>query len=98
MEKKKYSSYAQIDRELEILKIEKEISYQKLLFGIKKTKDSLTPGNLVSGVIGSSLHAFSGNYGALVNMAIPYVSKAVPFVSKIVPFFSKWTSKFKRGN
>jgi hypothetical protein len=26
---KKYSSYDQIDRELEILKIEKEISYQK---------------------------------------------------------------------
>jgi hypothetical protein len=29
---KKYSSYAQIDRELEILKIEKEISYQKLFW------------------------------------------------------------------
>ena len=38
METKKYSSYAQIDRELEILKIEKEISYQKLVFGIKKPK------------------------------------------------------------
>jgi hypothetical protein len=33
-----YSSYAQIDRQLEILKIEKEISYQKLVLVFKKTK------------------------------------------------------------
>jgi hypothetical protein len=31
---KKYSSYDQIDRELEILKIEKEISYQKNYSGV----------------------------------------------------------------
>jgi hypothetical protein len=36
----------QIDRQLEILKIEKEISYQKLL--VFKTKDSLAPKNIVS--------------------------------------------------
>jgi hypothetical protein len=35
---KKYSSYAQIDRELEILKIEKEISYQKLFWAIGQKK------------------------------------------------------------
>ena len=42
METKKYSSYAQIERELEILKIEKEINYQKLVFSIQKTKENLT--------------------------------------------------------
>lgn len=98
METKKYSSYAQIDRELEILKIEKEISYQKLVFGIKKTKESFTPQNIVSGVIGSSLHAFSGNYGTLINMAIPYVTKALPFVSKALPFVKNWILNKKRGN
>jgi hypothetical protein len=98
METKKYSSYAQIDRELEILKIEKEISYQKLVYGIKKTKESFTPQNIVSGVIGSSLNAFSGNYGTLINLAIPYVVKAVPFVSKAFPTVIKWVSKLKRGN
>ncbi|MFV5687354.1 DUF6327 family protein [Flavobacterium sp. LT1R49] len=98
METKKYSSYAQIDRELEILKIEKEISYQKLVFGIKKTKESFTPQNIVSGVIGSSLNAFSGNYGTLINLAIPYVTKAIPFVAKAVPFVKNWLSNRKRGN
>lgn len=97
METKKYSSYAQIDRELEILKIEKEISYQKLVFGIQKTKESFTPKNIVSGVIGSSLNAFSGSYGPLISLAIPYVSKAIPFVSKAIPFVTKWISKLKRG-
>ena len=71
MEAKKYSSYAQIDRELEILRIEKEISYQKLVFGIKKTKESFTPQNIVSGVIGSSLNAFSGNYGIARFISVP---------------------------
>lgn len=31
MEKKKYSSYAEIDKDLEMLKVEKEINYQKLV-------------------------------------------------------------------
>ena len=95
METKKYSSYAEIDRELEILKIEKELSYQKLVFGIKKTKESFTPQNIVSGVIGSSLNAFSGNYGTLINLAIPYVTKAIPFVAKAIPFVKNWISKRK---
>ena len=42
MEQKKYSSYADIDRDLEILKLEKEIHYQKLLLSVKKTKESLS--------------------------------------------------------
>jgi hypothetical protein len=38
---KKYSSYDQIDRELEILKIEKEISYQKNYSSIIKLRKAL---------------------------------------------------------
>jgi len=38
MEKKKYSSYAQIEHDLEILKVEKEIHYQKMLLSIEKRK------------------------------------------------------------
>ena len=48
MENKKYSSYAAIDSDLEILKLEKQISYQKLVLSIQKTKDSITPENIVS--------------------------------------------------
>ncbi len=39
MEKKKYSSYAELERDLEILKLEKEINYQKLVLSFQKTKE-----------------------------------------------------------
>ena len=65
MQNKKYTSYAQIDRELEILKIEKEISYQKLVFGVQKTKENLTPQNIVNDLIGTYSSAIP--YGALVS-------------------------------
>lgn len=50
MEKKKYSSYAEIDRDLEILKLEKEIHYQRLLQSVDNTKESLDPSNMIGSV------------------------------------------------
>jgi hypothetical protein len=47
MEAKKYSSYAEIDRDLEILKLEKEIQYQKLNLCLQKTKESFTPQGMI---------------------------------------------------
>ena len=35
MESTKYSSYAQIERDLEILKLEREVQYQKLILKFK---------------------------------------------------------------
>jgi hypothetical protein len=72
---KKYSSYAQIDRELEILKIEKEISYQKLVFGIQQTKDNLAPKNIVKSLMGSYMPNIPGPYGKIISLAFPFVSK-----------------------
>ena len=43
METKKYSSYAEIESELEILKLEKEIHFQKMLYNFEKTKECLEP-------------------------------------------------------
>ncbi len=48
MESKKYSSYAEIEQDLEILKLEKEIYYQKMLLSIDKTKESILPSKSVS--------------------------------------------------
>jgi hypothetical protein len=81
---KKYTSYDEIDRELEILRLEKEINHQKLIFTIKKTKESFTPQNLVSGFLGSYKTLFSSSYGTLLNIAIPYIIK--------------WIVNKKRGN
>lgn len=73
METKKYSSYAQIESELEILKVQKEINYHKLILSVEKTRDSFTPQKMVSSFINSYKEYFSNNYTKLLQMAIPYV-------------------------
>lgn len=73
MEKKKYSSYAQIEHDLEILKVEKEIHYQRMLLSVEKTKESILPSKTVSFVETIYDNVFSGSFGTIIKMAIPYV-------------------------
>mgnify|MGYP003402164247 CR=1 FL=1 len=72
MEKKKYSSYAEIERDLEILKLEKEINYQKMLLNIDKTKESILPSKSVTLISKVYQKVFSGTFGTLLKMLIPY--------------------------
>ena len=48
METKKYTSYAEIDRDLEILKLEREIQYKKVQLSVEEIKDDFSPSNSVS--------------------------------------------------
>ena len=73
MENKKYSSYAEIERDLEILKVEKEIYYQKMLLSIDKTKESILPSKSATLIPNVYQKVFSGTYGTLLKMLIPYV-------------------------
>lgn len=84
MEKKKYSSYAEIDRDLEILKLEKEINHQKLILSFQKTKESITPQNIVNGFVSS--------YTGYVKESFPQI------LQSIVPFVINWFINKKRGN
>ena len=73
METKKYSSYKQIEEELEILKLEREIYYQKTLLSIDKTKESILPSKSVSLLGTLYQNVFSGTYGTILKIAIPFV-------------------------
>ena len=73
METKKYSSYAQIESDLEILKVEKELYYQKMLLNVEKTKETILPSKSVSFVGNLYQKVFSGTYGTLLKLAIPYI-------------------------
>lgn len=73
METKKYSSYQQIEEDLEILKLEREIYYQKTLLSIDKTKESILPSKSVSFIGNLYQNVFSGTYGTILKIAIPYV-------------------------
>lgn len=51
MKNQKYKSYNQIEKDLEILRIEKEICYQRLIQIFQNTKKSLEPKNLLVSVV-----------------------------------------------
>ena len=71
METKKYSSYAQIELELEILKVERELNLKRIVLNVQKTKESLMPINLIKGFIGDYKSIFSNYSGTILNIAIP---------------------------
>ncbi|WP_166921405.1 DUF6327 family protein [Flavobacterium poyangense] len=73
METKKYASYAEIERDLEILKLEKEINYQKLVLSFQKSKESITPQNIVNGFFSSYKEYFSNSYVTILQSILPYI-------------------------
>ena len=73
MENKKYSSYAQIEQDLAILKVEKEIHYQRMILSVEKTKESILPSKTVSFVGNVYDKVFSGSFGMILKMVIPYI-------------------------
>lgn len=84
MEKKKYSSYGEIDRDLEILKLEKDINYQKLVLSFQRIKESITPQKIVNGFVSS----YTG-----------YIKKSFPeILQSVLPFVINWFMNKKRGN
>ena len=84
METKKYSSYKQIELELKILKLEKELSLQKLIWNVQKVKEDLSPPAILEEVVGSYKSIFSNSYKSIL--------------VSIIPMIIKFLSNKKRGN
>ena len=84
METKKYSSYAQIELELEILKVERELNLKRIVLNVQKTKESFMPINLIRGFIGDYKSILSNYSVMILNIAIPIIIN--------------WLKKRKRGN
>ena len=84
MKTKKYSSYKQIDADLAVLKLEREINYQKTLLYGKNTAESLKPGHLVKGLLGSYKSILFDSSKEILATGVKYVTK--------------WFMKRKRGH
>jgi hypothetical protein len=84
METKKYSSYAQIECELEILKVERELNLQKIVLNVQKTKESLLPKNIIKEVLGDYKSILSSYSGTILNI--------------VIPLLINWITKRKRGD
>lgn len=75
MNTKVYYTYDEINKDLEILKVEKDLAYAKLLRELDETKESLEPGNL----IGDTPKKIFGVLGMLSG---PLKSAALTFLFK----------------
>lgn len=73
MENKKYSSYAAIESDLKILKLEKEINYQKLVLSFQRTKESITLQNIVGGVFSSYKEYFTKSHSKISQSLLRFV-------------------------
>jgi hypothetical protein len=75
MANKKYTSYEDIDRDLEILALEKEIQFKKLTQSFDKTKASLSPEKLIGSVPKMAIKAIGTIAGPLKQLGITYLLK-----------------------
>lgn len=73
MENKKYSSYADIDRDLEVLKLEKQINYQKLVLSFQRTKEAITPENIINGFIEPYKETIPNPFRSILQTILPYL-------------------------
>lgn len=73
MENKKYSSYEQIESELKILDLEKQLSFQKLIWNVQKVKENLSPPAIFEEVIDSYKSMFSNSYKSILMTIIPII-------------------------
>jgi len=73
MQLKIYASFDEIKGELEILKLEKEISYHKLALSFERTKENIQPHNIKKELIIYIKERLSESYKSLLVLAIPYV-------------------------
>jgi len=75
MKNKTYTSYAEIEQDLEILALEKEINFKKLSQSFDKTKESLSPENMIGEVPKMALDALKSIAGPLKQFGIAFIFK-----------------------
>lgn len=75
MAAKRYSSYAEIDRDLEILQLERDIHLEKMKLGLDKAKENLKIGNVVEGYFEFSKKGTPSVVTQILKFALPFVLK-----------------------
>ncbi len=75
--KKNYSSLDQINNDLKILRLEKQIAYEKMHQAIDSLKEELTPDNLIRSSISSASSFVSSTTGNIKALLITSVIKFI---------------------
>ncbi len=77
MNTKVYSSYAEINRDLEILKVEKDLAYAKFKRSLDETKESLEPMNMIGETPKKILGVLGTLSGPLKSAALTWIFKKI---------------------
>jgi hypothetical protein len=74
---KTYRTYDEINKDLEILKIEKDLAYAKFMKELDETKESLEPMNLIGETPRKVLGVLSTLSGPLKSAALTWIFKKI---------------------
>ena len=74
---KTYRTYDEINKDLEILKIEKDLAYAKFMKELDETKESLEPINLIGETPRKVLGVLSTLSGPLKSAALTWIFKKI---------------------
>lgn len=74
-EKKIYSSYDEIDRDLEILKLERKLHYYKVKQGFEDLKSHLTLGNVAKNALGIAKVNVKPIASTVFRAALPFLAQ-----------------------
>jgi len=77
MSSKIYYTYDQINKDLEIHKIEKELAYQKFLKSLDETKESLELKNIIGDTPKKALNILGLLSGPLKSAALTFLFKKI---------------------
>jgi hypothetical protein len=77
MNTKVYSSYEEINRDLEILKVEKDLAYARFKRNLEETKESLEPMNLIGDTPRKVLGVLGAFSGPLKSAAMTWLFKKI---------------------
>lgn len=72
-----YRSYDEINRDLEILKVEKDLAYARFMKDLEETKDSLAPMNLIGETPRKVLGVLGLFSGPLKSAALTWLFKKI---------------------
>jgi hypothetical protein len=74
---KVYYTYDQINRDLEIFKVEKDLAYQRFLKSLDETKESLEIKNIIGDTPKKAMNALSILSGPLKSAALTFLFKKI---------------------
>lgn len=72
-----YKSFDQIDRDLEIFRVEKDLAYQKFLRSLDETKESLEFKNLIGDTPKKAMNILGVLSGPLKSAALTFLFKKI---------------------